>query len=138
MTKKNRDIFVGHPVDIVAIVLDLNYAYFFQFKVSFVLKMLLFLVWTIVHHCILIIEKRDILVLGAVPAQGLDDATKAAEAKYSVDFTISKIIFVSLHYHGSNRFLFLNSIKIYQFKAEDLEKNMFFLSEKYFKRFCSQ
>ena len=94
--------------------------------------------WTIVHHCILIIEKGDILVLGEVLAQELDDATKVAEAKYSVNFTISKIIFVSLHYHGSNRFLFLNSIKIYQFKAEDLAKNIFFLSEKYFKRFCCQ
>ena len=76
---------------------------------------------TIVHHCILITEKRDILVLGEVPTQGLDDAIKTAEAKYSIDFTRSKNVFLSLHFKGSNRFLFLNIIKIYQFKARDFE-----------------
>ena len=28
---------------------------------------------------------------------------------------------VSLHYHGSNRFLFVNVVKMYQFKAKDSE-----------------
>ena len=51
--------------------------------------------------------------------QGLDYITLTAEAKYPINFTQSeKISVLSLHYHGSNSFLFVNTTKIYQFKAK--------------------
>ena len=61
---------------------------------------------------------RDILVLGEVPTQGLDDMTLTAEAKYPINFKQSGKMFVlSLHCNGSNSFLFVNATKVYQFKA---------------------
>ena len=42
-----------------------------------------------------------------------------AEAKYPLNFTQSgKRFALSLHYNGSNRFLFVNATKIYKFKAK--------------------
>ena len=65
---------------------------------------------------------KDILVLGEAPTQVLDDTTLTAEAKYPINFTQSGKRFVlSLHYNGSNSFLFVNATKIYQFKAKDSE-----------------
>ena len=65
---------------------------------------------------------KDILILGEGPTQGLDDTTLTAEAKYPINFTQSGKRFVlSLHYNGSNSFLFVNATKIYQFKAKDSE-----------------
>ena len=65
---------------------------------------------------------KDILILGEGPTQGLNDTTLTAEAKYPIDFTQSGTRFVlSLHYNGSNSFLFVNGTKIYQFKAKDSE-----------------
>ena len=64
-------------------------------------------------------RKKDILILGEGPTQGLDDTTMTAEAKYTVNFTRSGRKFcLSLHYNGSNSFVFANSSKIYQFKAK--------------------
>ena len=58
---------------------------------------------------------KGILILGEGPAQGLDDTTLTAEAK--INFTQSGKIFVlSLHYNGSNSFLFINAAKVYIFK----------------------
>ena len=43
-----------------------------------------------------------------------------AEAKYFLNFTQSgKKIVLSLHYNASNSFLYVNAIKMYQFKAKD-------------------
>ena len=65
---------------------------------------------------------KDILILGEGPTQGLDDTTLTAEAKYPINFTQSGKRFVlSLHYNGSNSFLFVNATKIYQFKAKESE-----------------
>ena len=62
---------------------------------------------------------KDILILGEGPTQGLDDTTLTAEAKYPINFTESGKRFVlSLHYNGSNSFLFVNATKVYQFKAK--------------------
>ena len=67
-------------------------------------------------------EKKDILILGIGPTQGLDDTTLTAEAKYWVNFSKSNKDFcLSLHYDGSNSFSFVNTTKIYQFKAKDSE-----------------
>ena len=63
-----------------------------------------------------------ILILGEGPIQGLDHTTLTAEAKYPINFTQPNKRFVlSLHYNGSNSFLFVNATKIYQFKAKDSE-----------------
>ena len=45
-----------------------------------------------------------------------------AEAQYSIRFSRSNRKFcLSLHYNGSNGFLFVKATKIYQFKAKDSE-----------------
>ena len=65
---------------------------------------------------------KDILILGQGPTQGLDDTTLTPEAKYPINFTKSGKRFVlSLHYNGSNSFLFVNALKVYQFKAKNPE-----------------
>ena len=65
---------------------------------------------------------KDILIFGEGPSQRLDGTTFPAEAKYHIDFTQSEKRFVlSLHYNGSNSFLFVNPTKVYQFKAEKSE-----------------
>ena len=62
-------------------------------------------------------KNKNILVLGEGPTQGLEDATITAESKYSIlqnqenDFC----------YNRSNTFQFVNTVKICQFKAKDLE-----------------
>ena len=62
---------------------------------------------------------KYILILGEGPAQGLEDTTLTAEAKYPINFTQSGKRFVlSLHYNGSNSFLFVDAIKIHQFKIK--------------------
>ena len=67
-------------------------------------------------------KKKIILILSEGPTQGLYDTTLTAEAKYPNNFTQSRKRFVlSLHYNGSNCFLFVNITKIYQFRAKDCE-----------------
>ena len=82
-------------------------------------------------------QKKDILILGKGPVQGLDDTTLTAEAQCSINFSISNRKFcLSLHYNGSNNFLFVNATKIYQFKAYNSEiKKISLAFRKYFKRF---
>ena len=64
-------------------------------------------------------KNEDILILGDGPTQGLDDTTLTAQAKYPINFTQPRKRFVlSLHYNGSNSFLFINATKTYQFKAK--------------------
>ena len=66
-------------------------------------------------------RKRN-LILGEGPTQWLDDTTLTSKATYPVDFTQPHKRFVlSLHYNGSNSFLFVNATKIYQFRARDTE-----------------
>ena len=60
--------------------------------------------------------KKDILVLGIGPAQGLEH-TLAAEKMYSINFTVTKKRFcLSLHYNGSNSYLSVNGTEIYKLK----------------------
>ena len=66
-------------------------------------------------------RKKDILILGKGPTQGLEH-TPSAEKMYSVNFTKNnKKYCVSLHYNGANSYLFVNGIAIYKFKAKDSE-----------------
>ena len=67
-------------------------------------------------------RRKDILILGDGATQGLDDTTLTAEAIYSINFTQSnRKLCLSLHYIGSNSFLFVNATKTYQFKAKGFE-----------------
>ena len=64
-------------------------------------------------------KKKDILVLGNGPTQGLEH-TLTAEKIYSINFTVTKTKFcLRLHYNGANSYLFVNGIEIYKFKAKD-------------------
>ena len=61
-------------------------------------------------------------ILGKGSTQGLDDTALTEEAQYSINFSRSNTKFcLSLHYNGSNRFLFVNATKIYKFKTKDSE-----------------
>ena len=61
-------------------------------------------------------KKKYILIL----EEGLDDITLTAEEKNSINFTVSKKTFcLSLHYNGTNRYLFVNGTEIIRFKAKD-------------------
>ena len=67
-------------------------------------------------------DTRKKISFGECPAQGLDDTSITAEAKFSINFTESGKSFVlSLSYNGNNRFLFVNATKLYQFKAKHYE-----------------
>ena len=67
-------------------------------------------------------KNKDILIIGEGTIQGLDDTTLTAEAEYPINFTQPRKRFVlSLHYNGSNSFLFVNTTKIYKFEAKDSE-----------------
>ena len=67
------------------------------------------------------IIKKDILVSGFGPTQGLEH-TLIAEKMYSINFTVTKKKFcLSLHYNGGNSYLFVTGIEIYKFKATDSE-----------------
>ena len=64
---------------------------------------------------------KDILVLGNGPTQGLE-STLIEEKMYSISFTLTnKKICLSLHYNGSNSYLFVNGTEIYRFKSKDSE-----------------
>ena len=67
-------------------------------------------------------KNKDILILGKGQTQGLDNTTLTTESEYSINFSRSQRKFcLSLHYNGSNSFLFVNATKIHQFKAKDSE-----------------
>ena len=66
-------------------------------------------------------KKKDILVLGRGPTQGLESAL-TAEKMYSINFTVTKKKFcLSLHCNGTNSYLFVNYTESYKFKAKDSE-----------------
>ena len=67
-------------------------------------------------------RNKNILVSCEEPTQVLDNFTITAAAKYLINFTEpGKRFALSLHYNGSNSFLFVNAVKMYQFKAKDSE-----------------
>ena len=69
----------------------------------------------------MITKKKDILICGKGPTQGLEH-TLTAEKMYSINFTVTKTKFcLSLHYNGANKYLFLNGTETYKFKAKDSE-----------------
>ena len=63
-------------------------------------------------------EKKDILVLGIGPTQGLEH-TLTAEKMYSINFTVAKNKFCSsLHYNGANSYLFVNGTEFTNLKQK--------------------
>ena len=69
-------------------------------------------------------NKKNILILGKGPTQGLDEHSLSAEKMYSINFTkTNKIFSLSLHYNGDNSYLFVNRTEIHKFKAKDTEIN---------------
>ena len=66
-------------------------------------------------------RKKDILILGKTPTQGLEH-TLSAEKIYSINFTEhNKKFCLSLHYNGANSYLFVNVKEIHKFKVKDSE-----------------
>ena len=66
-------------------------------------------------------KKKDILVLGKRPTQGLEHIS-LEEKMYSINFTVAKKKFcLSLRYNGANNYLFVNGTEICKFKAKDSE-----------------
>ena len=64
-------------------------------------------------------KKKDILILGKGPSEGLEHAL-TAEKMYSINITVTiKKFCLSLHYNGANSYLFVNGTEIYKFKAKD-------------------
>ena len=68
-------------------------------------------------------RKKDILILGKGPTQGLVH-TLSAEKMYSINFTKENTKFCSsLHYNVAYSYLFVNGEEIYKFTAKDSEIN---------------
>ena len=67
-------------------------------------------------------KKADILILGKGPTQGLGEHSLTAEKMYSICFSATGRRFcLSLHYNGTNSYLFVNGVEIIEFKAKDSE-----------------
>ena len=70
-------------------------------------------------------RKKDILIRGIGPTQGLEHRL-SAEKVHSSNFTIKNRKFcLSLHYNGVNSYLFVNGTGIIKFKAADSEIKRF-------------
>ena len=84
-------------------------------------------------------KNKEILIFGEGSTQGLDDSTLTVETQHSINFSRLKIkICLRLHYNGGNRFLFVDTTKVYQFKANDSEiKKISIVFRKSFKGYHS-
>ena len=72
----------------------------------------------------MLIIKKEILIIGEGPMQGLDKTTLTAEKEYAISFSDQQKNFcLSLHHNWVNSCLFVNSVEIYKFKAKDSEIN---------------
>ena len=89
-----------------------------------------------VHQQKLITGKKNILILGKGPTQGLEHAL-SGEKMYSINFTTKNTKFcLSLPFNGANSYLFVNGAEIYKFKAKD--SCMFIVLRKHFKRLVAR
>ena len=67
-------------------------------------------------------RKNNILVLRKGYTQGLDNTNIYAEKLYLINFTKTNTKFcLSLHYNGSNSYLFVNGKEIHKLKTKDSE-----------------
>ena len=84
-------------------------------------------------------KKKDILILGKGPTQGLGEHSLSAEKMYSINFTkVNTKFCLSLHYNGDNSYLFVNDTEIIKFKAKDSEITAYPLFRKHIKRLVSR
>ena len=66
-------------------------------------------------------NKKGMLVLERRSTQGLE-STLTAEKMFSINFTVTKKkICLSLHYIGTNSYLFVNDTEIIKFKEKDFK-----------------
>ena len=66
-------------------------------------------------------KKKDLLILGKGPTQGLEHALTAKKL-YAINFTKQNTKFcLSLYYNGANSYLFVNGTENIKFKAKDSE-----------------
>ena len=69
-------------------------------------------------------KKKDILILGKVVIQKLDDTTLTVEAQYSINFSRSTMTFCSrLHYNGCSSFYLLMLQKYINSNQKILKEN---------------
>ena len=81
-------------------------------------------------------RKKDILILGKGPTQGLEH-TLGAEKMYSINFTKKNTKFcLSLHYNGTNSYLYVIGTKIIKFKAKGSEIRAYSSCQKTFRKIC--
>ena len=67
-------------------------------------------------------ENKNSSILGKRPTRGLDGTTLRVETKYHINFTQpNKRFALTIRYHGSNSFLFVNATKVYQVNAKASE-----------------
>ena len=86
-------------MDIMTMVLDFVHIQIFHFQLTTLVKTCSFLIWIIVPQRILIVEKKNISIIGEGPVDGLYDTTITSEVKY-IFFNITrsrKKIYLSLH-----------------------------------------
>ena len=62
--------------------------------------------------------KKDILILGRGPTQGLENTLSAEKCIQLTLLKKNTKFCLSLHYNGANGYLFINGTKIYKFKAK--------------------
>ena len=61
-------------------------------------------------------KRKDILILGLGPTQGVGENSLTAEKMHSINFTVTKKKFcLSLHYNEANSYLFVDGTEIYKF-----------------------
>ena len=66
--------------------------------------------------------KKDILIIGKGPTQGLSKRSMTAEKMYSINFTVTRKKFcLSWHYNGANSYFFVDGAEIIKLKAKDSE-----------------
>ena len=63
-------------------------------------------------------RKKDILILDKGRTRRLRDTALTVEVKYSITLPNKKQNCLILQYNGRNSYLFVNGVKIYQFKAK--------------------
>ena len=65
-------------------------------------------------------NRKEILILGKDPTQGLSEHSLITEKMYSVNATNHRKKYcLSLHYNGAESYLFVNGTEIIKFKAKD-------------------
>ena len=83
-------------------------------------------------------KKKDILILGKEPTQGLEH-TLTAEKMYSINFAVAKKKFcLRLHYNGASSYLFVYVQKFTNSEQNILNSSCSIMSRKHFKRLVSR